>query len=142
MLRTDIIRAARGWLGTPWKHQASCRGAGVDCIGLIAGVAAECGSIEAQRFLSTPEWRCYGRDPDPAFMFSVADELMERIPRTDALPADVLVFRCGRHPMHFGWSAPDDGLVHAWAGARRVVEHHIGEWQARIVRAYRLRGVA
>lgn len=142
MMRTDIIAAARGWIGTRWQHQASCRGAGTDCIGLVAGVAAECGSAEGRRFLSTPEWRCYGRHPDPEFMFSVAGELMDRIAPAEALPADVLVFTCGKHPMHFGWLAPGDNLVHAWLGARRVVEHRLGEWSDRIVRAYSLRGVA
>ena len=33
-----IVAVARGWLGTPYRHQASCRGAGTDCLGLILGV--------------------------------------------------------------------------------------------------------
>ena len=33
-----IVMAARGWIGTPYVHQASCRGAGADCLGLIRGV--------------------------------------------------------------------------------------------------------
>ena len=37
-LRQLIEVSARGWIGTPWHHRASCRGAGADCLGLIRGV--------------------------------------------------------------------------------------------------------
>ena len=43
-----IVREARTWLGTPYLHQASVRGAGCDCLGLVRGV-----------------WRAlYGREPE------------------------------------------------------------------------------
>ena len=137
-----LLAEGREWLGTPWRHQASAKGVGADCIGFIAGVASACGSTEAARFLSTPEWRRYGREPSPEFMFSVCDELMDRIPIADARVGDVLVFTCGKHPMHFGLVAGET-MLHSWLVARRVVEHRIDDdWRSRIVRAYRLRGFA
>ncbi len=33
-----VVAAARGWIGTPYVHQASVRGAGADCLGLVRGV--------------------------------------------------------------------------------------------------------
>ena len=36
-----IVRAARGWLGTPYHDQASVKGVGCDCLGLIRGVWRE-----------------------------------------------------------------------------------------------------
>ena len=36
--RTDVVAAAREWLGTPFHHQARLRGVGVDCVGLVIGV--------------------------------------------------------------------------------------------------------
>ena len=36
-----VIAAARRWLGTPYRHQASTMGAGCDCLGLIRGVWRE-----------------------------------------------------------------------------------------------------
>ena len=36
--RAAIIAEARGWIGTPYCHQASLKGAGCDCLGLIRGV--------------------------------------------------------------------------------------------------------
>ena len=144
MTRDDVIREARSWINTPWVHQASCKGVGADCIGFGAGAAAACGSADAVRFLSTPEWRSYGRQPDPAFLFSVCDQLMDRVPViADALPGDMLLFSCGRHPMHFGFLAPAGRIIHSWLVARKVIEHALDDgWRARIVRVYRLRGVS
>lgn len=36
-----IVQSARGWIGTPYCHQASAKGAGCDCLGLIRGVWRE-----------------------------------------------------------------------------------------------------
>ena len=33
-----VVAAARDWLGTPYRHQASCKGAGADCLGLVRGI--------------------------------------------------------------------------------------------------------
>ncbi len=41
MTARRIVALARGWIGTPYVHQASCRGAGADCLGLIRGVWRE-----------------------------------------------------------------------------------------------------
>lgn len=145
MTRAELIAEAERWLDpvTRWVHQASCRGVGADCIGFIAGVAAACGSAEAQRFLATPAWRSYGRHPAPEFLFTVCDELMDRTPVSAAEPGDVLVFNCGRHPMHFALLAAAGQMIHAWLGARRVCRHRLdAEWRSRLVRAYRIRGVA
>ena len=32
------VAEARRWIGTPYLHQASVRGAGCDCLGLLRGV--------------------------------------------------------------------------------------------------------
>ena len=37
----DIVAAARGWIGTPYLHQASLKGVGSDCLGLVRGVWRE-----------------------------------------------------------------------------------------------------
>ena len=35
------VASARGWLGTPYHHQASLKGVGCDCLGLLRGVWRE-----------------------------------------------------------------------------------------------------
>jgi NlpC/P60 family putative phage cell wall peptidase len=34
----EIVAAARSWIGTPYLHQASLKGVGCDCLGLVRGV--------------------------------------------------------------------------------------------------------
>ena len=36
--RDEIVAAARGWRGTPYRHQASVKHIGTDCLGLVRGV--------------------------------------------------------------------------------------------------------
>lgn len=140
MTRDQIIAEARTWVGTPWVHQACCKGAGVDCLHFIAGVVRNVGSEIAERFFANPAWHNYGREPAAADLFAACDELSDRIDPASALPADVLVFRVGRHPMHFGFLTAPDRVMHSWVAAGRVVEHRLDDsWRNRVVRAYRLR---
>jgi len=144
MKRADIIIVARGWIGTRWQHQACVRGVAVDCIGLVAGVALELGSAEARAFMARPECRSYGRQPDPTMLLRFAGELLDPVPRDDAQVGDVLLMRFNAGPQHFGFlsAREPDYMIHAYAGARRVVEHGIDTvWRSRIVGAYALRGV-
>lgn len=54
MSRPDIVHEAQKWLGTPYLHQASCLGAGCDCLGLLRGI-----------------WRAlYGEEPEQAPAYS------------------------------------------------------------------------
>jgi NlpC/P60 family putative phage cell wall peptidase len=36
-----LVTLARGWIGTPYRHQASLKGVGCDCLGLLRGVWRE-----------------------------------------------------------------------------------------------------
>ena len=48
-IRNRIVAEARGWIGTPYMHQASLKGVGCDCLGLLRGV-----------------WRAiHGMEPEP-----------------------------------------------------------------------------
>jgi NlpC/P60 family putative phage cell wall peptidase len=52
MTRNDeVLVRARDWLGTPYRHQASCKGAGTDCLGLLRGIWRE---IHGQEPRSVP----------------------------------------------------------------------------------------
>ena len=44
----DVVRLARQWVGTPYHHQASKRGVGADCLGLVRGVWRELYGHEAE----------------------------------------------------------------------------------------------
>ena len=61
MRRGEIVTAARGWLGTPYQHQASRRGSGTDCLGLVRGVWRETVGPEPEPVPPyTPDWADLG----------------------------------------------------------------------------------
>ncbi|HRF07213.1 MAG TPA: hypothetical protein PL193_01010 [Xanthobacteraceae bacterium] len=39
--REEIVGKARGWIGTPYRHQASCKGVDCDCLGFLRGLWRE-----------------------------------------------------------------------------------------------------
>lgn len=143
--RAEIVAEARSWIGTPWLHQASVRGAGCDCIGLIVGVGAALGVPEAMQWLKDPSFRTYGRLPDPALLLQGATTYLDRIKIREASLGDTLLFHWeGGPPRHFGIVTKLEPMymVHALAQARRVTEHRIDElWQSRIVMAFRAKGL-
>jgi NlpC/P60 family putative phage cell wall peptidase len=90
-MRADIVALARGWLGTPYHHQASLKGVGCDCLGLIRGVYAEACGQPAE----TPP--PYSRDWAEASlretMIEAASRYFTPIDPDAAEPGDVLIFR-------------------------------------------------
>ena len=38
LTRAAIVAEARAWIGTPYRHQASLKGIGCDCLGLLRGI--------------------------------------------------------------------------------------------------------
>jgi NlpC/P60 family putative phage cell wall peptidase len=142
--RADILKEARGWLGTRWQHQGSVKGIGCDCIGFVAGVARELGIAEAAEFWADGRVMGYGREPDAAMLVSTCERYMDRIGMDAALPGDVLVLRFSREPQHFALLSQrnPDYMIHGYAQARKVVENRIDAlWRSRILSAWRFRGV-
>src|SRR6185437_3648026 len=43
--RTEIVRAAKEWLGTPYHHHARVKGAGADCAMFPLEVYRQCGLL-------------------------------------------------------------------------------------------------
>lgn len=136
MTRHAIVAEARSWIGTPYRHQASRKGAGCDCLGLVRGV-----------------WRAlYGAEPEapPPYaadwaetggretLLEAARRHLVEIPPTDWRPGDVLLFRmipeaCIKHCAIVSAATPGEPeprIVHAYWG-RAVVESWLGPWWRR-----------
>lgn len=144
--RDDILREAREWIGTPYRHQASCKGAGADCLGLVRGT-----------------WRAlYGREPetpppysrdwaeaDPRESFlSAARRHMRECDPARAGPGDVLLFRWrdGAPVKHAGIlsCAPltgDARIIHAYEGVAVSESPLVPAWRGRIAAAFSFPGV-
>ena len=130
---------ARSWIGTPYVHQASCRGAGADCLGLLRGV-----------------WRAlYGSEPEPVPAYSpdwsepqreerlwtaARRHLRMRAPGP-LRPGDVLLFRMregsvAKHLGIVGRGDPAASFIHSYTG-HGVVESPLSEpWRRRIVAVF------
>lgn len=89
--REAIVAAARAWIGTPYHHQASLKGVGADCLGLVRGVWRDVYGVEAER----PPG--YSRDWGEASGIEtlLAAAMRHLIPKhkSERAPGDVLVFR-------------------------------------------------
>jgi NlpC/P60 family putative phage cell wall peptidase len=131
-----VVAESRAWIGTPYLHQASQKGAGTDCLGLVRGV-----------------WRhLYGKEPTavPAYtedwaepsrtevLLHAAQRWLVAKGRLDPAPGDVLLFcmRDGMIAKHLGIQTETGGsaaFVHAYSG-HGVVESPLSQpWLRRIV---------
>lgn len=129
--RAQFLAEARSWIGTPWLHQGRNR-YGVDCIGLVLVTAWALG-------LTDYDVKGYGRVPDADFLRSECERLMVRV--NEPQPGDVYLMRFKREPQHLA-IATERGLLHAYAGAGRVVETSLPpQWRERIVGVYAVPGV-
>ncbi len=141
MTRDAIVTEARSWIGTPYRHQASLKGVGCDCLGLVRGV-----------------WRAlYGAEPEAVPPYSrdwaevarretlalAAGRHMTAIDCADAQPGDVILFRwrAGLVAKHAAIATAPDRMVHAHDGAA-VAEVAIAPWwRRRLAFAFRFPGV-
>lgn len=56
-LHKRVIESVRRWIGTPYMHQASVRGAGCDCLGLVRGVWRDIYGAEPEAMPAySPDW--------------------------------------------------------------------------------------
>lgn len=129
-----IVRAARDWIGTPYHHQASVKGVGTDCLGLVRGIWREIHGTDAEAPPAyTRDWaEASGRET----MIEAAQRHLVEIEIARARPGDVLVFRlrAGSVAKHAGVMATAATMIHAMEG-RRVAEVPLGPWWRRRIAA-------
>lgn len=140
--RAAIVAEARAWIGTPYRHQASLKGVGCDCLGLVRGV-----------------WRAlYGTEPEapPPYAADWAEaatgELLAEaalrhlvpVAREDIVPGDVLLFRWRARlaAKHLGIVTAAGRMVHAHDGAAVAEVALAPWWRRRIAYAFGFPGVS
>ena len=131
----DIIAAARGWIGTPYRHQASLKGIGCDCIGLVHGVARELGLDVAPLPAYSADWaEGTGREP----MLDGFAAAMQPHPLSDAWPQGAVgVFRMLRAgpAKHCGFLA-ETTVIHSRANKRVSEEALTPELRRRLAAVF------
>ena len=139
--RDDIVAAARGWIGTPYRHQASLKGVGCDCLGLVRGVWRAVTGEEPER--APPYTRDWAEAASAETLAQAAACHMIAMPLDEFGPGDVLLFRwrAGNPAKHAAIVTTPDTMVHAHDGAA-VAEVAIAPWwRRRLAYAFRFPGI-
>lgn len=136
--RADVVAAARGWLGTPYVHQASTCGGGTDCLGLLRGVWREVVGAEP---VAVPAYsRDWSEPQGDERLWQAA--LAHLVPTRVARPGDVLLFRMKRGAVakHVGIAAETGAaptFIHSYTGHGVVESALTAPWARRIVARFR-----
>jgi NlpC/P60 family putative phage cell wall peptidase len=136
-----IVVCARAWIGTPYRHQASCRGAGADCLGLLRGVWREViGEEPEEPPAYTPDWSEPSRSEE---LMRAAGRHLRRVAPEGRVPGDVALLRMrdGAVAKHVGFlacsPAHHETLIHAYSGHGVVESPFTPAWRRRIAAVYR-----
>lgn len=141
MTREDIVAEARSWIGTPYRHQASLKGVGCDCLGLVRGVWRAVMGREPERAPPyAPDWAEASRGEPLA---EAALRHLDAIACDQAAEGDVLLFRWrdGLAAKHLAIVTARDLMVHAHDGACVAEVALAPWWRRRIAYAFRFPGV-
>ena len=156
----EVVVEARTWLGTPFRHQGRIKNVGVDCLGLLVGVAAELNlKSKTGEPLTALDELGYGHFPDSDYLQKQLAETMEVIEKP--IVGSIGLFCIDGRAQHlgiFGTKLNQESgiknqevfshdscfmfqdsmtLIHAYAPMRKVVEHGFtDEWKARLIKAY------
>lgn len=137
---TDVIRAARRYLGVRFRHRGRKENA-LDCAGLVWIAYRDCGVL-------LPDFRLYGKEPHRDGLATHAraalgDECATApVRRQQLLVGDVVVMRFDHEPHHLAivsdYVLGGLALIHADGEQGRVVEHGLADDHvARITHVFR-----
>ncbi len=130
-----ILEEAMSWIGTPYKHQTCCKGAGCDCLGLIRGVYGAFWSILETPPAYNPDWA----DADgEETLANAAGRYLQPVDAGVRQPAHVLLFRYrkGFPAKHAGILFDDSRFIHAQAGACVSLVSFSPWWQRHLCGVY------
>ena len=137
----QVVAAARRWIGTPYLHQASCRGVGTDCLGLIRGLWRELLGKEPEHPEAySPDWaEASGEER----LLQAAERHLIGVPRHAAAAGDILLFRMltrgpAKHVAILSSDCLAEGrIIHAYSG-HDVCETHLSPaWTRRLTAVFR-----
>lgn len=137
----EVVAAARAWIGTPYEHQASCRGAGADCLGLLRGLWRELVGQEPEA--APPYAADWSETAGREELLAAAARHFPRVPREAARIGDVVVMRMAEDAVakHVGVLARarqgHETLIHAYSGHGVMESPLTPLWSRRIVAVFR-----
>lgn len=142
--RAQILATTRTWIGTPYRNQASAKGAGADCLGLLRGVFRETYELETDPVKVPPykpDW--YERTQRDMLLQAAQEHLIERPVDGPWMPGMVLLFRMkpGVGIKHCAIYCGGDKMIHAY-DRQKVDECNMGHfWTSRVVAVFDFPGL-
>ncbi len=149
-----IVKATRRWIGTPYHDQASVRGVGCDCLGLLRGVWRDV--VGPEPMPVPPYSRDWGEAGPVEALVEAARAAMIELDISDACTGDVILFRmrAGAISKHVGilsgttrsarlhcsgrsGRSARSHFIHAYERTGVIEEHLTPAWQRRIAFAFR-----
>ncbi len=115
-----VAAEARTWIGTRFVWQASSKGHGCDCKGLVWGVARELGFPEADSLYAQIADYSPSRPVDGKLLREGMAAVFD--PADKPIPGDVLLLKLGRNPSHLAIYVGDGRAVHAQIGPKDWVK--------------------
>lgn len=133
--REAILAEAVRWIGTPYCHQASRRGVGADCLGLIVGIW----NALAMTPLDLPrhDQRSWAQHADGEPLLDGLRQFLIEKPAATAEPGNVLALRWRSHwpASHLAVLMDDGTIVHAYEGGR-VVRSNLAPWASHLAACF------
>jgi len=132
-----IVKATRRWIGTPYHDQASVRGVGCDCLGLLRGVWRDV--VGPEPMPVPPYSRDWGEVGPVEVLAGAARAAMQELDVAEARAGDVILFRMrsGAIAKHVGILSSKTTFIHAYERTGVIEEHLTPAWQRRIAFAFR-----
>jgi len=134
--RAQILTTAKDWIDTPYQHQASIKGAGCDCLGLIRGIWREIYGREPLPMPAyTPDWaEALGEET----LLGAAKQCLTPVANDAIRPADILLFRMAPNVpcKHIAILSAEDRIIHAYWGRAVVESYLVPYWTRRHVYSF------
>lgn len=139
--RQRLLDVARSWLGTPYRHQASLKGIGCDCLGLVRGVWRETQGVEPE--LVPPYSSAWSEVGGRELLLEVGHRHFFLVDEPQAAPSDLLIFRLRRYSAakHVGILSGNGRFIHAYDGNSVVATALSQFWLRRIAAVFRFPSV-
>jgi hypothetical protein len=150
--RARVVAEARRWVNVPFVDGHFHHEVGCDCLGMGRGVGIALGLDWRDRSEFAP-YLGYARSPDPVKMKEALDRFLMPLAIGKEQAGDILYFAIlglathlailTEEGAHGGYA--EGSMVHAYAPAKKVVEHRISsKWRSddrRLVGVYAFPGV-
>lgn len=119
--RRMVVDEALSWLGTPYHHRGTVKGAGVDCGGLLFEVFSAVGLIP-HRLVPEHKPDFHLHQGDEWYLAELQSYCTEV---QTAQPGDIIMYRYGRVIAHSAIVIDFPQIIHAYTSVGVLVDHAI-----------------